>query len=205
MTACGRSTSVRTVPTSGIQSLFLSRQFLGIVPIFALGIGLKFLVTGGHLDRLRAHLPRFFSVPLVVIAMVPALAMLLFVERASDYHHWIWFTGFDYVVALLLIPVLLIAAQPGNPSPSLLGKGATWLGDRSYSLYIWHFPIILSVYGRGPLVNPPDVSNPWAKLALIAVLAIIAAHISYVALEKPGIAYGRTLAARVGKRTTPAP
>lgn len=190
-----------TGPDPGIQSLFLSRQFLGIVPIFALGIALKYLVTRGHLDRLRAHLPRYFSVPLVVISMVPALAMLMFVERASDYRHWIWFTGFDYVVALLLVPVLLIAAQPGNPSPGFLGKGATWLGDRSYSLYIWHFPIILSVYGRGPLVYPPDVTHPWAKLALIAVLSLTAAHISYVTLERPGVAFGRKLAARYSKKS----
>jgi len=173
------------------------------VPIFALGIGLKYLVTRGLLDRGRRYLPQYFSVPLVVLSFVPALLMLLFVERASDFHHWIWFTGFDYVVALLLIPVLLVAAQPGNPSPGLLGRGATWLGDRSYSLYIWHFPIILSVYGRGPLVNPPDVAHIWAKLALIAVLALTAAHISYVALEKPGIAFGRKVAARYAKRQAP--
>lgn len=194
---------IGTGPDPGIQSVFLSRQFPGIVPIFAFGIALKYLVTRGHLDRLRSHLPQYFSVPLVVISLVPALAILFFVERASDYHHWIWFTGFDYAVALLLVPVLLIAAQPGNPSPSVVGRGATWLGDRSYSLYIWHFPIILSVYGRGPLVNPPDVSHIWAKLTLIAVLALITAQISYVALEKPGIAFGRKIAARYSKRPAP--
>lgn len=193
-------------PDPGIQSLFLARQFPGIVPIFALGIGLKYLTVHGHLDWLQRILPRYFSVPLALLAMVPALAMLFATERSSDFHHWIWFIGFDYALAALLIPVLLISAQPGRPAPGLVGRAATWLGDRSYSLYIWHFPIVLAVYGRGPLVNPPDVTHPWARLALIGVLSLVAAHISYVSLEKPGIALGRTLAARYSKRpaTTPA-
>ncbi len=187
-------------PDPGIQSLFLARQFPGIVPIFALGIGLKYLVKQGHLDRVRRWLPAYFSVPVVVISMVPVLVMLFAVERSSDYHHWIWFTGFDYTVALLLIPVLLIAAQPGNPVQSPLSRAATWLGDRSYSLYIWHFPIVLSVYGRGPLTHEADVSHPWARLALIGLLALIAAHLSYSVIERPGIALGRTLAARYSNR-----
>lgn len=192
-------------PDPAIQTLFLSRQFLGIVPIFALGIGLKYLFVHGRLGWIRRLLPRYFSIPLALLAMVPSLLMLFAVERASDYRHWIWFTGYDYALAALLIPVLLIAAQPGRPVQGLVGRAATWLGDRSYSLYIWHFPIVLTVYGRGPLVNLPDVSHPWARLLLIAVLSLIAAHVSYTTIEKPGIALGRRLAQRYRRRpATPA-
>ncbi len=186
-----------TGPGPEIESLYLARQFLGLVPIFALGIGLKWLQVNGKLDRLRTHLPQRMTLIGIALALIPPIMTLFLVERASYYTHWIWFTGFDFAMSALLVPLVILASQPtwvaGNPAQTF----AVWLGDRSYSLYIWHFPIILSVYGRGPLTSPPDVSNIWPKLALIALLSLLAAHLSFSLVEKPGMALGRRIAGRV--------
>ena len=184
-------------PDEAIQSLYLSRQFIGLVPIFALGIGLKWLVTTGRLERVRRWLPQRMSVPALVLALAPAMATLYWVEAASTTANGVWFVSFDYVMALLLCPALLLAAQPSWRPASPLAHASTWLGDRSYSLYLWHFPIILSVYGRGSTLAEPQITHVWIQLALVGVLSVLFAHVSYEMVERPGQDWGRRLAARV--------
>ncbi len=189
-----------TGPGADIESLYLARQFIGLLPVFALGIGLKWLQFTGVLHKLRVRLPQRMTVLVLVASLVPPVAILYFVERASFYEHWIWFTGYDFAMSILLVPAIVLASQPTWVPTNLVHRAAVWVGDRSYSLYIWHFPIVLSVYGRGPLVAPPDVSHIWLRLALIGVLSLTAAHLSFTFIEKPGMAYGKQLAARLAAR-----
>lgn len=190
-------------PGAPIESLYLARQFFGLVPIFALGIGLKWLQVNGHLDRLRERLPQRMTVVGLLLALVPPVLILVFTQRASFYTHWIWFTGFDFAMSVLLLPLLVLASQPGWIPRNWLHRLSIWIGDRSYSLYIWHFPIILSVYGRGPLVAPADVTHIWWRLTLIIGLSLLAAHLSFTLIEKPGMAWGRDIAKKIAAgRTT---
>ena len=76
-----------TGPGPEIESLYLARQFLGLVPIFALGIGLKWLQVNGRLDRLRTYLPQHMTLLGIALALVPPVMTLFFVERASYYTH----------------------------------------------------------------------------------------------------------------------
>ena len=77
--------------------------------------------------------------------------------------------------------VLLIfagAQAAGNPVSQVLGKaGFTHIGDWSYSLYLWHWPLIVFagvLFGSGPLVT---------FFAVIA--AFIVSPASYFLLENP--------------------
>lgn len=54
-----------------------------------------------------------------------------------------------------------------------------WLGVRSYSLYLWHWPVYLIVMGIAP-----DLPQ-WQALTVITVVAILAAHLSYTFVEQP--------------------
>lgn len=54
-----------------------------------------------------------------------------------------------------------------------------WLGVRSYSLYLWHWPVFM-------LVNSLWRDLPqWAALVVIAVVSILAASLSYKYVENP--------------------
>lgn len=73
--------------------------------------------------------------------------------------------------------------QSGGRMSSLLAAPApAWLGRVSYSLYLWHWPVIaLARYGRGP-----DLSIGLRGALLAATVAL--AGLSYAIIERPFIA-----------------
>ena len=94
-------------------------------------------------------------------------------------------TPFPGLAALLpcLGAVLIIGGgETGGRLTSLLGARApAWLGRISYSLYLWHWPIIvLARYGRGP-----DLP---VRLRVVLLLATVAlAGLSHAVIERPFI------------------
>lgn len=63
-----------------------------------------------------------------------------------------WAVPFPWVLPAVIGAVALIWANATMGSASLLGnRVAQWLGDVSYSLYLWHFPVLIfaaSVFGH---------------------------------------------------------
>ncbi len=94
-------------------------------------------------------------------------------------------TPFPGAAALLpcLGAVLVIGGgQGGGRLASLLGARApAWLGRISYSLYLWHWPVIvLARYGHGP-----DLSLGLRLVLLVATVAL--AGLSHALVERPFI------------------
>ena len=88
---------------------------------------------------------------------------------------------FPGLVALLPVAfavVLIGQATMGGPLASILeSKLMQWIGDRSYSWYLWHWPFI-------QFVNPLLPGNKAALLAA-AALSIVPAHLSFTFVEGP--------------------
>jgi peptidoglycan/LPS O-acetylase OafA/YrhL len=83
--------------------------------------------------------------------------------------------------AFAMLPVAgAMAVLAANRSSSWTGHPlAQWLGDRSYSLYLWHWPIYVAL---AYVELRDDVLALTAGLLLTAVLG----HLSYVWVEVPG-------------------
>jgi peptidoglycan/LPS O-acetylase OafA/YrhL len=82
-----------------------------------------------------------------------------------------------------LLPVagtaaLMVAGTlgPNHGSLFLSAKPAVWVGDRSYSLYLWHWPLI--VFAR---LQWPGTAAP----LLAALVSVIPAWVSYRYVEQP--------------------
>lgn len=96
------------------------------------------------------------------------------------------------VLSWLFLPYIVIAF--GNARTPIL-RSAGVRGDFSYGIYLWGFPVQQFVFDRfGQL---PIVSN----LALVALLTVALAAISWFAVERPMLRLGRRIARR---RTVPA-
>jgi peptidoglycan/LPS O-acetylase OafA/YrhL len=90
---------------------------------------------------------------------------------------------------------LLIAAGCSNPN-TIVGRVLStrpmqWLGARSYSLYLWHWPalIIAAEYSGHDLTR-------WQNTGLLAV-AVVGAALSYRLVENP-LRHARVLTSRTG-------
>jgi len=55
---------------------------------------------------------------------------------------------------------------------------AQWLGDRSYSLYLWHWPLVVAL-------SFASLHNEWLWVIGAFVLSILLAHLSFVFVETP--------------------
>lgn len=55
---------------------------------------------------------------------------------------------------------------------------AQWLGDRSYSLYLWHWPLVVGLYFA-------SLQNEWSWVLSFFALSIFLANLSYRFIETP--------------------
>ncbi|WP_256804799.1 acyltransferase [Frankia sp. ACN10a] len=60
-----------------------------------------------------------------------------------------------------------------------------WLGMISYSVYLWHEPILLLVLDRYGLVSHAPSAFPWVAAVLVAA-GVLGGWLSYIVLEQPG-------------------
>ncbi|NHN54962.1 acyltransferase [Calidifontibacter sp. DB0510] len=133
-------------------------------------------------------------------AAVPALVIFLAACVVVDDSFSAIFQGL--LAALCLIAVIPIAASAGryhSPVQRLLSvEPLRRLGLISYSLYLWHFPVIV-------FLNPQRLSMPWLPRAMIqAALSVGLAYLTYRYVETPirrrgfaGLLPGRPAPSRV--------
>jgi peptidoglycan/LPS O-acetylase OafA/YrhL len=106
--------------------------------------------------------------------------LLLAFLHVHDYDLALWHGGYLW---LALATTLLLAslAHPAAGLGALLGRGpVVWLGLRSYSFYLWHWPVLA-------LTRPGvDVSLPRGVLVPLQLLVVLAlADLSYRFVELP--------------------
>lgn len=96
------------------------------------------------------------------------------------------YSAFPYRGGILLASICSLAlvaacAQPEGLLARLFGCGPlVWLGQRSYSIYLWHYPLLL-------LMNPASdiTAKPWWVYSLQVLAAIAVSEVSYRFIETP--------------------
>lgn len=132
-------------------------------------------------------------IDLLGVAALAGLAVAAW--RISEFDDALYRGGF-LLVSILTAIVIAAAARPTGLLSTVLGPyPLRWLGVRSYSIYLWHWPVF--VFTRPGL----DIDlGPNATLALRLALTLALAQISYVAVERPLRAGKWQLPTRVARR-----
>jgi peptidoglycan/LPS O-acetylase OafA/YrhL len=119
--------------------------------------------------------------PVLDVVGVLALAyIVLSFLHVHDYDLALWHGGYLWL-ALVTALLLAVLAHPASRLGGLLGRAPVlWLGLRSYSFYLWHYPVLM-------LTRPGlDVSLPRGVLVPLQLLAVLAlADLSYRFVELP--------------------
>lgn len=110
---------------------------------------------------------------------VVAIAALLRAEDAFVYR------GGLVVVAVLTTVTIASAIQPGSWLGHILDvQPLRWIGERSYGLYLWHWPVFVLVVAALGDWNREGASG-WALGGIAIVITVVCAAASYRFVEQP--------------------
>ncbi|MFE4571655.1 acyltransferase family protein [Paenibacillus chitinolyticus] len=115
-----------------------------------------------------------------VLGAVAMLILFLMMNRTNEYDSSLYPVGFLFlsVVTAVIIAVLV---HPASQLGSILAaKPLRWMGKRSYSLYIWHYPVII-LSSPAANVGEPGFVDILLQLTLIFMLSAL----SYRFVEEP--------------------
>jgi len=142
-----------------------------------LGAALAFLWSPGN----RTATPTRVGGLVRDIAALGALAALGWVMATwNQFDSTLYLGGFT-LVAFLAAVVVGAASHPGALTRGLLGNlPMRWLGHRSYSIYLWHWPVFM--------VTRPELDTTLTGMPLLAfrmALTMSLAMASYSLVERP--------------------
>ena len=108
------------------------------------------------------------------VSFVVLLVMTIAINGSSNF----WYRGGQFVGTILTVLVIYtVLGRKTWLSRFLSNPVLKWIGDRSYSIYLWHYPIIL-------LISKGIKASWWITLIEI-VLSVVLAELSYRFIETP--------------------
>ena len=177
-------------------------------------LGLDRLAGAGKHDKSKSdtaeaattkpsELARFWSSPasidlMGVVGLVGLAAMVALTNGYTAFQY----RGGTLLCSILTLMVIAACVQPqGMVARALAAEPLVWIGKRSYSIYLWHYPLLLLM---NPVANIND--TPWWHYILQVLLVVAVAECSYRFIETPFRkgAFGRTVAELRDGTTTPA-
>ena len=122
--------------------------------------------------------PRRLSASANMVLGSVSFAVLLVMTIAINGSSNFWYRGGQFVGTILTVLVIYtVSGRKTWLSRFLSNPVLKWIGDRSYSIYLWHYPIIL-------LISKGIKASWWITLIEI-VLSVVLAELSYRFIETP--------------------
>ena len=131
-------------------------------------------------EKLNARLTPDRAAALNAIGLVSLAGLAYFFVFVSELNEFLYRGGF-LVLSLLTASLVLVAAHPGLKFGAILGNPVLkWFGDRSYGIYLWHWPIFVLMRSGIDI----QWAEPIAFTAKIAIVLVVA-DLSYRFVEMP--------------------
>ena len=132
------------------------------------------------MERLHAKVTPQQNMIYSVVSLVSIATLITVMIYTSEYNTWLYRGGFLLVAILGLIVIISSGKQHTLMSKLLSFKPVVFIGKISYSLYLWHFPILV-------LTTPvSEIGNPNIIFVILRViLTFVLATASYVFVETP--------------------
>ncbi|MGE5544020.1 MAG: acyltransferase family protein, partial [Bacillota bacterium] len=129
---------------------------------------------------LPKQLPRKSQFILDLVGAVGLIGIILVMWRTSEYDATLYLGGLA-LFSIITAVVTAVLAMPATLTGRVMGcKPLRWLGVRSYSLYLWHFPVIILT---SPEVDTGGLNVGRMVVQLAITLMLAAASFKYI--EEP--------------------
>jgi peptidoglycan/LPS O-acetylase OafA/YrhL len=142
------------------------------------GAGMAALAERLELQQRRTW--RFRALPTDVVGLAALGSFGWLAYHLTEFDPSLYRGGFVVASALAAIGVSTVARQRSVLGRRLDIRPLRWLGDRSYAIYLWHWPV--SVVTRPGLDLP---ANRWVADPVRLLLPVLLAALSYRFVERP--------------------
>lgn len=132
------------------------------------------------MDKLSERTTKKDNITYSIVSLVSILVLIGIMITTSEYNTWLYRGGFLLVAIIGLIIIISSGRQYTIMSKLLSFKPFVFIGKISYSLYLWHFPILV--------VTTPvsEIGNPnLFYVTLRIILIFLVATGSYMFVETP--------------------
>lgn len=189
------------------------RSGVSLVPALAIALGAVFVLSLASSIWETAHSPASYFLPTtrawefaaggllwlglqrlripdVLAGAMSCAGIALILTTALRFDASTPFPGWTALVPVVGVSLVIAGGMPTprwSPAAFYRYPAVQWLGDVSYSLYLWHWPLLIVM----PFVIGLTSGQPtpfWAKLIVLA-LALVLAHFSRRLIEQPVIAF----------------
>lgn len=131
-------------------------------------------------ERLSKRLTPDRATALNGLGMFCLAGIAYFFIFVSELNEWLYRGGF-LVLSIITAALIVIIAHPGLKIGTQLGNPVLrWFGDRSYGIYLWHWPVFV-LLRTGIDVQWPEPVIFVAKIAIVLVIS----DFSYRLVELP--------------------
>jgi peptidoglycan/LPS O-acetylase OafA/YrhL len=113
-----------------------------------------------------------------LVGAVSLLGIFALFWHTNQYETFLY-SGGMVLLALLTALVIAVTIHPGSQLRRILGiEPLRWIGERSYAIYLWHYPIIV-------LTTPLNAPANWVRGLLQTTATFVIAALSWRYIEQP--------------------
>ncbi|RPK27711.1 acyltransferase family protein [Paenibacillus xylanexedens] len=115
-----------------------------------------------------------------LIGALGLLVLMIMIYRTNEYDDALYQYGFLYL-SLVTAVIIAVLVHPVSCLGKMLGcHPLSWIGKHSYSLYIWHYPVII-------LMKPGGISEElgFGAIMLRLIIILLLSVLSYQFIEEP--------------------
>ena len=132
------------------------------------------------MDKLNKKITPQENIVYSVVSLISITTLITIMIYTSEYNTWLYRGGF-LLVAILGIIIIISSGKQHTVMAKLLSfKPVVFIGKISYSLYLWHFPVLVLTTPVSE-IGKPNIFFVVLRVILTFILAII----SYALVETP--------------------
>ncbi len=174
-------------PADDNHRFFIGTQLPGMLDLFVIGVGLAWVVTKTNwLQRAETHyqwLSLFFL-------GVGILVFGLCIQQLQNLTGSFWFNSYAVIAWRTLLGLSFAAMMVGLIlldhshlfRKTIEASGVAYLGRISYSIYLYHIPVILSLHHAEV---PGFPTTDWKMALMMTAMTLGVAMLSYHLVEEP--------------------